>query len=312
MQFTHRPYQIPADDAGVAALSAACYPDPWTVADIEDWRRTFPADGLEYDIVATDSNGRTVAHAQAYRYPWTPHGQFSVNVLVHPDVRNRGLGKSLFAAIANFARQHEATLLTGIVQADDAAAVHFANTLGFAIARHEFVSKLDLTTWQESAWDDKVAEVEAQGIRFFTYAAAPCEAELYELAKRNYVDLPGVDPTAEYAPLDEWRKRWLEDPDSPLDCIVLAASGETLVGVTRIGKYNEASDMKTWHTSVLREHRGKGIARALKIMSIRVARRYGASTLLTDNDSRNASVLRVNEKLGFTPTPGVYHVQHRR
>src|SRR5690606_33819987 len=34
----------------------------------------------------------------------------------------------------------------------------------------------------------------------------------------------------------------LEDPDTPLDCIIIAAVGEEPVGVTRMGKYNDAGD----------------------------------------------------------------------
>lgn len=39
------------------------------------------------------------------------------------------------------------------------------------------------------------------------------------------------------------------------------------------------------------------------------AQRYGAGTLYTDNDSTNTPILRVNEKLGFKPMPGVFHMQ---
>ena len=41
------------------------------------------------------------------------------------------------------------------------------------------------------------------------------------------------------------------------------------------------------------------------------AKRYGAGTLYTDNDSTNTPILRVNEKLGFKPMPGVFHMQAR-
>jgi GNAT superfamily N-acetyltransferase len=309
MKFALRPYHFPEDDAGVAALSAASYSDPWTVADIEDWRRTFPADGLEHDVVAADADHEIVGTAHAYRYPWTPPGQFTVNVLVHPHTRNQGLGKSLFSEVMEFTRRHEASLLNAIVREDDDAALYFAKSLGFEIARHECESRVDLSGWQARVFDGKTAELEASGMRFFTYADMPCETDLYELAKRNAPDLPGFNANAGYPPLDEWRKRWLEDADSPLDCIIIAAIGEQLVGVTRFGKYNEAGAMKTWHTSVLREHRGKGIAEALKLFSIKAALRYGAPTLLADNDSRNTGILRVNAKLGFEPMPGVYYVQ---
>src|SRR5690606_3817631 len=151
-------------------------------------------------------------------------------------------GKRLFGNLRNVAAQHGATFLNGIVPEDDPVAVQFATSLGFSIRRHEFESSIDLGTWQEAAVADKLLEVEAQGVRLSTYADEPCEAALYELAKRNSVDLPGYDASTEYPPIDEWRKRWLEDPASPLDCIIVAAMGETLVGVTRMGKYNEAGD----------------------------------------------------------------------
>lgn len=230
--FTIRQYRVPEDDAGTAALSAACNPNPWTVADIEEWRRTFPPDGIECDVVATDENGTIVGHANAYRYPWAPPGWFSVGVSVHPRARGRGLGKALFGNVRDFAAGHGASTLHAVVQEDDPTAVRFADSLGFSVERHEFESSIDLTTWQEAAFADKLSEVEAHGVRLFTYADEPCEAALYGLAKRNSVDLPGFDTRAGYPPIDEWRKRWLEDPDSPLDCIIVAAVGEELVGVT--------------------------------------------------------------------------------
>lgn len=303
------PVHVPHDDQGVAELSAASTPGPWTVSDLEEWRRTFPPDGIQYDLNATNDSGTIVANAYTFRFPWSPPGEFRVDVLVRPDHRRRGLGGELLSRIADFAAQHGATRLTGVVRVDDEASVRFVKARGFRVERHEYESMLDLTKWDESLFAAKVSELEKAGIRFLSFTDHPCEEPLYELAKRNAQDLPGYEPGTEYPSIDEWRKRWLEDPDSPLDCIILAVAGENPVGVTRIGKYNETGTMKTWHTSVLREFRGKGIALALKIMSIRAALRHGAHTLVTNNDSRNVSILRVNEKLGFVPKPGVYHIQ---
>ena len=119
--FTLRPYRVPDDDVGTAALSAACNANPWTVADIEEWRRTFPADGIECDFVAVDANGDIVGHANAYRYPWAPPGQFALSVTVHPGARGRGLGKQLLGRVRDFAVRHGATTLTAIVPEDEPA-----------------------------------------------------------------------------------------------------------------------------------------------------------------------------------------------
>ena len=71
----------------------------------------------------------------------------------------------------------------------------------------------------------------------------------------------------------------------------------------------KAGELKTWHTSVARGSRGRGIAVALKHLAIRAAIRRGAPALWTSNDSRNAAMLRVNAKLGFEDTPGVYYLR---
>lgn len=309
IRFEVRPYRVPEDDPHVAALSAAANPDPWTVADIEEWRRTFPDGGVEHDVVGVDEAGEVVGHAQAYRYPWAPPGRFAASVLVHPRVRGRGLGGRLYSRVLGFVRERAATLLTSTVRADDEAALRFAQARDFTIERHECEPRLDLATWRPDASSDPVVALEAQGVRFFTYADESREAELYELVQRNACDIPGYDPDAGPLPRDTWRKRWLEDPDSPPDGIILAAIDDRLVGVTFMGRYNEAGELKTWHTSVARGSRGRGIAVALKHLAIRAAIRRGAPALWTSNDSRNAAMLRVNAKLGFEDTPGVYYLR---
>jgi len=309
MRFEVRAYRVPDDDLRVAALSAAANPYPWTVADIEEWRRTFPAGGSEHDLVGVDDAGEVVGHAQAHRYPWTPAGRFAVSVLVHPRVRDRGLGHLLYSRVLGFVREHAATQLTTTVRADDQASLRFAEARGFAIDRHECEPRLDLANWQPDASSDPVAALEAQGVRFLAYADEPREAELYELVQRNARDIPGHDPDAGPLPLDTWRQRWLEDPDSPPEGLILAVADDRLVGVTFMGRYNEAGELKTWHTSVAREFRGRGIAVALKHLAIREAIRRGAPALWTSNDSRNVAMLRVNAKLGFEDTPGVYYLR---
>lgn len=60
------------------------------------------------------------------------------------------------------------------------------------------------------------------------------------------------------------------------------------------------------HTGVDREYRGRGIALALKLLTIRRSRALGATYLRTNNDSENAPILHINRKLGFQPIPGYY------
>ena len=119
-------------------------------------------------------------------------GQFVLSIAVHPRTRGQGLGKQLYWCVREFAVQHGATTLTCTVPEDEPWALQFAQALGFTTERHEFESTIELDTWREKAYADKLAAVESLGIRFFAYADEPCEEALYELVKRNSVDLPGL------------------------------------------------------------------------------------------------------------------------
>ena len=59
-------------------------------------------------------------------------------------------------------------------------------------------------------------------------------------------------------------------------------------------------------TNVYPEYRKRGIATALKILTIRFARQQRMQVIRTGNDSTNASMLAINRKLGYKPEPGCY------
>jgi GNAT superfamily N-acetyltransferase len=67
--------------------------------------------------------------------------------------------------------------------------------------------------------------------------------------------------------------------------------------------YREGS-VETGFTGVLRDHRNKGIARALKLETLCQAVELGVEAVETDNDSQNAPILRLNEEIGYRQVDG--------
>ena len=66
--------------------------------------------------------------------------------------------------------------------------------------------------------------------------------------------------------------------------------------------------MYNMFTGVQRAYRGRGIALALKLLTIRCARSFSARYVRTHNDSENGPMLAINRKLGYQPEPGLYRV----
>ena len=54
-------------------------------------------------------------------------------------------------------------------------------------------------------------------------------------------------------------------------------------------------------TGTSRQHRGRGLARAVKLASTRWAAENGITQIVTTNDETNGSMLAVNRRLGYVP-----------
>jgi RimJ/RimL family protein N-acetyltransferase len=59
----------------------------------------------------------------------------------------------------------------------------------------------------------------------------------------------------------------------------------------------------TGFTGTVASHRGRGIARAVKMETLAQAIELGVDSVRTDNDQRNVAMLHINEDLGYTPRP---------
>jgi GNAT superfamily N-acetyltransferase len=59
----------------------------------------------------------------------------------------------------------------------------------------------------------------------------------------------------------------------------------------------------------MRDFRGHGLAQALKLQTILLAKKEGMRYIRTNNDSNNAPMLAINRKLGYQPEPGAYRIR---
>jgi GNAT superfamily N-acetyltransferase len=112
-----------------------------------------------------------------------------------------------------------------------------------------------------------------------------------------------IPKSVEYIPepYEEWVV-WMRPPAVLPERIWVAVVDGEPVGYSYLAY--RSSVVETGFTGVLREHRGKGIARALKLETLFQAIDLGVTAVETDNDSENAPILHINEDLGYEPMPG--------
>jgi GNAT superfamily N-acetyltransferase len=144
-----------------------------------------------------------------------------------------------------------------------------------------------------------VENAEAAGVRFET---PDDQDRFYDLYSRLLTDAPDnlQPPSREY-----FRKRL--GPETGALGLV-AVDGDVWSGFTVL-EAREPDGAWNAMTGVLPEYRGRGLARALKVLAAIEARRRGWRWIGTTNNARNAPMLAVNQVLGYQRTAGIVRLR---
>jgi len=300
----------PQDYPGIVEIANHVYPEhPTTVEEerFDDgafdrakyfWRR----------LVAVDADAdRVVGDATFTHVPWAfdPH-RFNVWVAVHPQWQRRGIGASLYERALEELRPHAPKQLRTWAQDTKTETISFLQRRGFRELHRSWESRLDLGAFQPGKFAE-YAEVPS-GIEIVTLrdelARDPeCLRALYEMDCETALDVPRVDSFTP-ASYEMWRDHEVSGPRAIPESCFLAKDGDRYVGRSNFERNETLRDvLYTGYTAVRREHRGKGIAFALKLRALEHATLLGCREIRTWNSSLNAPMLGINVKLGFVKQP---------
>jgi GNAT superfamily N-acetyltransferase len=230
-----------------------------------------------------------------------------LEVMVHPDLRRRGLGQQLLGVAARRAYL-EGFSSIGVEAIGDTPAIDFYASMGFEREYVETRSVLSLSTVDWTALNAMASGI-GSGYRIEYHPGGPPAelVEAYAQAKLegqdgddNDLDLrpSSSDPQRLRDSLDTLHRRGLK----PYIVLALHESTGTVAGLTEVvvpAQHPERADQ--YDTIVVREHRGYGIDRAIKarmLFELRTAE-PGLREVQTWNAQHNESMLKVNAELGF-------------
>ena len=301
-----RPAVPETDFRRLAEIITATWLEPVDESTLHEWEaRTFEGQ-VRRRFTATRGD-EVVGYGVSVHESWSPPGRFDLWVGVEGERRSAGIGSALYEAALTFAHENGATSLSTEVLSDEPESVRFAEKRGFHIDRQLFESHLVVAEFDEAPYAGLIERLEREGIRFFSLAdqdKPEIRRGLYEVNRATALDIPGNN--TDFPKFDEFSRivfpaKWFF-PDGQ----ILAADDDRVIGLAALGHHPERDYMYNEMTGVLPEYRGRGLALALKLLAIRVARARGVVTLRTNNDSENAPMLRINRKLGYRPQPGYY------
>jgi mycothiol synthase len=301
-----RPMAVQSDCEGVARVRSACFPAwPVTGDEVADAAARRPRDRLHVAWVVVQQG-----EIAAYGYVEEPNvaarpGRIRIRVLVAPAHRGHGIGGALYESLFARALEAGATELVTEAAGDDARAGRFLARRGFAEYHRRIESRLALADVDPA----RIARgIEAQtdaffpaGVRIATYrqlllAAPDAARRLYELDALLWADVP-FGLTGSVPTFEQYQAQELADPDFLPQATFVALDGDRWVGLGALmsGRGFLLNSM----TGVAREWRGRGLARWLKLHTIRWALERRAPEMRTFNDAVNEAILGLNQSLGF-------------
>ncbi|MFJ6722156.1 MULTISPECIES: GNAT family N-acetyltransferase [unclassified Streptomyces] len=245
-------------------------------------------------LLAERADGRAVATAQVGIAHESPEpGRGYVNLQVHPDHRGLGVASALLRA----AEEH--LTAAGAVEAYawvlDGPAYHaFAARHGYRPGRSAHFLRLELSADTLPPYPAVLPPgVELRPGTAFADDPRP----LYEADAEVSSDEPG-DLPVDLDDYDNWLTEVWHEPslDHDLTTVVLVDGVVAAFAAARTdgaGRYGSAM------TGTRRAHRGRGLAKLAKTVSLHRALAAGYTEALTGNDAGNAPMLAVNKWFGY-------------
>jgi GNAT superfamily N-acetyltransferase len=231
---------------------------------------------------------------------------FSAEIVVAVAKRQRGVGTALYEHVMARAMERGATRVYGRISEQNHDAFTFFEKRGFTrTGRADRMSRLKIASARLDGYEDAVERVESSGLRITTLAEIgenhePFLRALHRMSIDNWRDIPGSEELTDY-PYDKWL-RDLRAPGMSPEQTWIVLQGERPIGIATVRRRGHQSAYNH-DTGVVREFRGRGIARALKRKTIEWASQNGIDYIYTANDTANERILSINIPLGYKEVP---------
>ena len=302
-----RPFEpTEAEYEAVVALQNLVEPNrPNPVASWRHWDESRdPERGFQRWLVEKDD--QLVAQGWLMRTGPTSD-KFRFDTHLHPACQGRGLTARFYRYMVDICLAQQPSAIITRIGENETQKLHWLTKNGFQIVMRYPVSRLEVANFALAPYADLLAKLAAEGIEIVSLIDLPerdpdWQRQVYELDYVLMCDVPLPEPY-EKRPLPQFIHEEFEGPTFLPGGWLVALEGDQYVGLIALVKFGE--DVQTLDiaiTGVIRSHRRRGIATALKARSIEFAQDIGAKFIETNNEEHNP-MYQLNLQLGFQPQP---------
>jgi GNAT superfamily N-acetyltransferase len=286
------------------AVSAALHEDdppiPATPPGVLHWRAAQP-ERARANMWVHEEEGRIVGWGEA-RMRWTTStpdvGDLWAYVV--PAERGRGIGKALYAQMEPYLRDLGAKKLESWTYTD--AGRRMLESRGFHATGHERVSVLDLAAADTGSLQELEGRLSAEGFSLVSLGEVIHRVEeLHRLYQEASADVPEYFREDDIR-LAEWKIETLEHPQLSHEGSFIALAPDGVPAALVFLELDEPFRLAANElTGTLVAYRRRGLARLVKLASIRWAKEHGYERILTGNAETNEAMLGLNVSLGYEP-----------
>lgn len=214
-------------------------------------------------------------------------GKAFIAVRVLPEFRRRGIGHALAEAGAAHGRSLGRDGVNCFVYADEPHSIAFAESYGLANVDYQLeqVRTIGDEPPPPAGFDLRPLDGDREAL---------LERVWDEVAEASYLDLPL--PGEVTYPRDEFLREEATRPDGSF----VAYDGDAIVGYAGLMAHaNGDATAEHGLTAVRRDHRRRGIARALKLAQLHWASQNGVVELVTWTQKGNEAMQSLNRSIGY-------------
>jgi GNAT superfamily N-acetyltransferase len=209
---------------------------------------------------------------------------------INPDRRGQGLGGTLYDEMSNYLRARGAWRLRTWVDGDPAG-TRFLERRGFACRGFDVVSSLELGE----------AELPEPSVPIVPLGEVRDRVDdLYAICAAGEIDMPGDEPETELD-FEAWKQDDFGAPELSDEGSFVALDGERAVSLAFLTVDPARRLAYNLMTATLPGFRRRGLGLAVKTAAARWAAANGFERVVTENESTNAGMRAINERLGYRP-----------